>query len=122
MRNWIAISFVCILSFFSQRANAQFVSFNQIKNGKYEATIYYSSTTGEKSTYQLTVTVSNDNVTAIHFGNNGSVHTGYNNEGYTYYGGALQFSRDYEGNITGASTVIKVRYPNGTVQQFQVEI
>ena len=31
----------------------QFVSYNQIENGNYEAVVYYSSTTGQKSTYEL---------------------------------------------------------------------
>lgn len=53
----------------------QFVSYNQIENGNYEAVVYYSSTTGQKSTYELIVTVTNDVVTAIHFGNSGSVHS-----------------------------------------------
>ena len=96
----------------------QFVSYNQIENGNYEAVVYYSSTTGQKSTYELIVTVTNDVVTAIHFGNSGSVHSGYNNSGYTYSGGQLSFSRDYQGNITGASTTVKVTYPRGKLFLF----
>lgn len=45
-----------------------------------------------------------------------------NNSGYTYSGGQLSFSRDYQGNITGASTTVKVTYPNGTTQYFQIEL
>lgn len=100
----------------------QFVSYNQIENGNYEAVVYYSSTTGQKSTYNLVVTITNDAVTSIHFGNGGSVHSGFNNEGYTYSGGGLSFSRDYNGNITGAFTTIKVTYSNGTIQYFQIEL
>ena len=68
------------------------------------------------------MTVSNDAVTTIHFNNNGSVHTGYNNEGYIYTGGSLTFSRDYNSKITGASTIVKIKYSNGAVQQFKVEL
>lgn len=122
MRNYISITLLAILCFLTQEAKGQYVPRNQIEDGNYEATVYYSSTTGQKSTYQLIVTVFSDAVTAIRFGNNGSVHTGYNNEGYSYSGGGLSFSKDYEGKITGASTVVRVKYSNGTVQQFQIEI
>ena len=77
---------------------------------------------GQRSTYQLIVTVKNDAVVAINFGNGGYVHDGYNNEGYTYSGGTLTFTTDYEGNIVRASTLVVVRYPNGTVQQFNISI
>lgn len=118
-----SISFIIVPVYFtSNTSSRQFVSYNQIENGKYEAVIYYSSTTGQKSAYELVVTVTNDIVTAIHFGNGGSVHSGFNNEGYTYSGGHLSFSRDHHGNITGASTTVKVTYPNGTTQYFQIEL
>lgn len=122
MKNYITIVLLSILCLYTQEAKGQFVSYNQIENGKYEATVYYSSNTGHRTTYQLVVTVSNDTVVAINFGNNGSVHSGYNNEGYSYSGGVLNFSRDYSGKITGASTTVKVTYPNGTIQQFHIVI
>lgn len=95
---------------------------NVLKAGWYNATVYYKSSTGQKSTYTLNVQVSNDAVIAINFGNGGSVHTGYNNEGYSYSGGSLSFSQDYNGNITGASTTVQIRYSNGTVELFQIEL
>ena len=42
------------------------------------------------SKYRLNVKVEYDRVVAIDFGNGGSVHTGMNNEGYTYGGGYLE--------------------------------
>ncbi|MBM6890318.1 hypothetical protein H6A30_08565 [Bacteroides caecigallinarum] len=122
MKTYFRILSLTVLSLLATIAKGQFVSYNQIENGRYEATVYYSSTTGQKSTYELVVTVTNDAVTAIHFGNGGSVHSGFNNEGYTYSGGRLSFSRDYRGNITGASTTVKVAYYNGTTQYFQIEL
>jgi hypothetical protein len=122
MKKILSVLLLSLFTLLPMQVQGQFVSYNQIENGKYEAVIYYSSTTGQKSTYELAVTVTNDVVTAIHFGNGGSVHSGFNNEGYTYSGGQLSFSRDYHGNITGASTTVKVTYPNGTTQYFQIEL
>ena len=122
MRTHIVAIFLVVLCFVTQEAKGQFVSYNQIENGKYEATVYYSSSTGHRAKYQLVVTVFNDAVTAIHFDNNGSVHSGYNNEGYSYSGGSLSFSRDYNGKITGASTTVEVRYSNETKLLFKIEI
>ena len=114
MKKILSVLLLSLFTLLPMQVQGQFVSYNQIENGKYEAVIYYSSTTGQKSTYELVVTVTNDVVTAIHFGNGGSVHSGFNNEGYTYSGG--------HGNITGASTTVKVTYPNGTTQYFQIEL
>lgn len=122
MRNYIVATILAVLCLVTQEVKGQFVSYNQIENGKYEATVYYSSSTGHRAKYQLVVTVFNDAVTAIHFDNNGSVHSGYNNEGYSYSGGSLSFSRDYNGKITGASTTVEVRYSNGTKLLFKIEI
>lgn len=103
MKRTLSVLLLSLFILLPMQVQGQFVSYNQIDNGKYKAIIYYSSTTGQKSTYELVVTVTNDVVTAIHFGNGGSVHSGFNNEGYTYSGGILSFSKDYQGNITGAS-------------------
>lgn len=121
MRTFFTILSLTILSLLTT-AKGQYISYNQIENGEYEAIAYYSSSTGQKSTYQLTVTVISDAVTAIHFKNGGSVHSGFNNEGYTYSGGLLSFSKGYNGKITGASTIVKITYTNGTTQYFQLEL
>lgn len=122
MKNYSIAILLALLCFFTQEAKGQFVSYNQIENGKYEGTVYYSSSTGHRATYQLIVTVLNDAVVKIHFENNGSVHSGHNNEGYSYSGGSLSFTRDYNSKITGASTTVKVKYSNGTVTQFKIEL
>lgn len=122
MKTYIFAAFFTILCFVTQEAKGQFVSYNQIENGKYEATVYYSSSTGHRAKYQLVVTVFNDAVTTIHFDNNGSVHSGYNSEGYSYSGGSLSFSRDYNGKVTGASTTVEVKYANGTRVQFKIAL
>lgn len=122
MKSHIVATFFAVLCFITQEAKGQFVSYNQIENGKYEGTVYYSSSTGHRAKYQLVVTAFNDAVTTIHFDNNGSVHSGYNNEGYSYSGGGLSFSRDYNGNITGASTTVDIRYSDGTRAVFKIEL
>lgn len=78
MKKILSVLLLSLFTLLPMQVQGQFVSYNQIENGKYEAVIYYSSTTGQKSTYELVVTVTNDVVTAIHFGNGGSVHSGFN--------------------------------------------
>ncbi len=80
-----------------------------IENGWYEATVsYFNPKTFTKSNYRLNVKVEYNRVTAIDFGNGGSVHAGYNNSGYSYSGGTLSFRRDYSGNIVSASTRVTI--------------
>lgn len=111
----------------AQQTNAPFLTYEPyystvIDNGNYKANVRYSSSTGQRNNYQLTVTVKNDAVVAIYFGNNGSVHSGYNNEGYTYSGGSLSFQKDYNGNVVSATTTVVVRNSNGTTQQFAISL
>lgn len=75
------------------------------ENGWYEAIVrYHNPNTGTKENYTLNVKVFNDRIITISFGENESVHTGYNNSGYTYSGGDLTFYQDRNGNITSAKT------------------
>lgn len=67
MKKILSVLLLSLFTLLPMQVQGQFVSYNQIENGKYEAVIYYSSTTGQKSTYELVVTVTNDVVTAIHF-------------------------------------------------------
>lgn len=93
-----------------------------IENGWYTATIkYYNPNTETKSTYTLNVRVFNDRVTAISFGNDGSLHTGINNSGYTYSGGDLTFYQDKKGNIVAADTAVKI-YRNGYTTTIEIEL
>lgn len=79
-----------------------------LEDGWYNATVQYHNTgTSYKATYNLKVKVSNDNVTMINFGD-GYLHSGINSSGYHWSGGALEFSTDINGNITNASTTVKV--------------
>ena len=55
------------------------------------------------SRHRLNVKVQYNRVVAIDFGNGGTLHTGMNNEGYTYNGGTL--STDYSGNVTATVSV-----------------
>lgn len=81
-----------------------------ISDGWYEATVKYSnSNTYTRSTYTLNVQVEADRVVKIDFGNGGSVHSGYNNSGYYYSGGYLDFQYDYNRNIVGATTRVTVQ-------------
>jgi hypothetical protein len=93
-----------------------------IKDGWYSATVKYSNyKTYTNSTYTLDVQVQYNSVTKIDFGNGGSIHSGYNNSGYTYSGGYLSFERDFNQNIVAATTTITV-YDNGNTKTYNVRI
>jgi hypothetical protein len=96
---------------------------NIIEDGWYQATVkYYNYNTGTNSTYTLNVKVEDDEVIEIDFGNGGSVHTGYNNEGYIYSGGDLSFTKDYNDNITEAYTTVTITTSNGNMFNLDVSI
>jgi hypothetical protein len=69
-----------------------------IEDGWYAAIVK----TGINAKYRLNVKVQYNSVVAIDFGNGGSVHTGFNNEGYVYSGGYLSV---YGDNATATVTV-----------------
>lgn len=80
-----------------------------IQDGWYEATVNYANyATGTNATYSLNVRVEYGSVTKISFGNGGSVHNGYNSEGYVYTGGYLTYEKDYYGNIVAATTTVNI--------------
>lgn len=98
-----------------------------LKDGNYNAIVqYYNPSTYTKSTYELVVTVKGDRVTAIHFPNQGSLHSGYNNSGYSYNGGNLsfQYSKNSSGQsyVSSASTSVTIRYSNGSQTVFNVTL
>lgn len=110
--------FLLFILFISSRSFAievsQFNYLSTLVNGWYNATVQYSNySTGTNAKYTLSVKVEYDNVISIDFGNGGSVHTGFNNEGYIYSGGYLTFEKDFNGNITAASTTVTVSDNNG---------
>lgn len=93
-----------------------------IDDGWYEASIKYTNdATGTNANYVLNVKVEYDKVVKIDFGNGGSVHSGYNNEGYTYNGGILSFERDMEGNTLAATTAVITSDSNGN-KYFKIRI
>lgn len=91
------------------------ITFQNLEDGWYEAVVsYYIPKTYQRSNYTLSVKVQYNRVTVIDFGNGGSVHSGYNNSGYTYYGGSLSFQRDFNGQIASATTQVSVSDTEGT--------
>ncbi len=85
-----------------------------ISNGWYNATVEYSNySTGTNATYSLKVKVESNNVVAIDFGNGGSIHNGFNSEGYIWSGGYLTFDKDYNGAITAAKASVSTSDNNG---------
>jgi len=98
------------------------IEYGGIEDGWYRATIKYTNySTGTNSTYSLNVKVEYGKVSRIDFGNGGSVHSGYNNEGYIYSGGYLSFEKDYNGNIIAATTTVTISDANG-IRYFKVRI
>jgi len=83
---------------------------------------YSNYSTGTNSTYKLNVYVQYDKVTKIDFGNGGSVHTGYNNEGYLYSGGTLYFDTDYQGTISSATATVTISDNNGSMHTYKITI
>ena len=81
-----------------------------VDDGVYEAKVNYYSHTGYVATYILYVQVVDERVVTIYFGNGGSLHTGYNNEGYYYKGGHLT-AQTYNGEVVSATTTVTVSIP-----------
>lgn len=85
-----------------------------IKDGWYKATVKYSNySTGYNGVYTLDVKVSYNSIVAIDFGNEGSIHSGYNNEGYIWSGGYISLDKDYNGNIIAANATVSTSDKNG---------
>lgn len=108
----------------SMPVNSSFtsISFGGIEDGWYNATVKYTNySTGTNSTYSLKVKVKFGKVSTIDFGNGGSVHNGYNNEGYIYSGGYLSFETDYNGNTVAATTTVTISDTEG-MRYFKIRI
>lgn len=93
-----------------------------LDDGIYELVVDCESHTSHRARYILEVRIQNDNVTAIYFDNGGSVHSGWNNSGYSWSGGGIRWSTDYYGNITSGYAVIQVTYQGGGWQLFTVRL
>lgn len=95
---------------------------NVLEDGWYEATVTYNNpNSGKKSVYTLNVKVFDDKVTTIRFGNEGSLHSGYNSSGYTYSGGNLTFYQNNNGNVIAADTKVYI-YQNGYTTTYIIEL
>ncbi len=91
-----------------------------LDDGIYKVSVECQSHTGHKATYTLYVKVQQDNVTYIYFDNGGYIHSGYNNSGYTWRGGGIQWNVDWSGNIINGNAVIQVNYDYGGYQLFTI--
>lgn len=111
----VAVLFFCSISL-SAQGYVDYVPFTglnsrkAIDDGYYETTVDYYSYTGYTATYILDVKVVDERVVAIYFSNGGSLHTGYNNEGYYYEGGYLT-AQTYNGYIVALTTTVSVSIP-----------
>lgn len=102
------------------------VNYNRVetilKDGWYEANVTYSNpNTGTKSNYLLNVKIFDDRIIVISFGNEGSIHTGSNDSGYTYSGGDLTFYQNKQGEIVSADTTVKI-FRSGSYSYFEIEL
>ena len=118
----IQFVFLAIIALLSSSFTFDSHTVQNIDNGWYEATVKYTNyKTYYSATYSLNVKVEYNSVKAIDFGNGGSIHSGYNNEGYTYSGGYLSFRRNYDGDIISASTTVTTYDSDGT-RSYQITI
>lgn len=118
----LSILFSSTLSFARKNYNPELNFLSTLENGWYNATVQYSNyATGTNAKYTLSVKVEYDKVTIIDFGNGGSVHTGYNNEGYIFSGGYLKIEKDFSGNTIAAITTVSVSDSNG-IRYYKIRI
>jgi hypothetical protein len=132
MKRLFIIIFFC-LSIFTTSATAQvYTPFFRtttrnlskviLQNGVYELPVHYESNTGHTTRYNLNVKIQNDNIVCIYFGNGGCVHSGYNNSGYTWRGGGIQWNTDYYGNVNSGRAIIQIEYNDGRWQLFTIQL
>lgn len=120
---------ICLI-FISNNTYAQIyepISTPKIKDGNYNAIVKYNNhSTNTISTYKLVVTVKAERVIALHFPNEGSVHSGQNNSGYLYSGGNLikniAYDENYAPYIKSATATVQVRDRSGTTTSFSITI
>jgi len=119
----LIVIFTSSFSSYSQNHPLDYpINYASIKDGWYEATVeYYTLSTSTRSTYTLNVQVKHDKVVKISFGNNESVHDGYNTHGYYYSGGLLKIQTDREGNAILATTKVTIS-KGGSYYYYKVTI
>lgn len=98
-------------------------TYQDIRDGRYNAIVeYFNYSTYTRATYQLVVGVEYGNVISIEFPKGGSIHSGYNNEGYYYTGGLLSKNTDYQGNIVSYTASVTVTENNSNILTFKITI
>jgi len=101
---------------------SKIVENGDLPDGRYYAIVeYYNYATYTRATYKLILEVRFASVVSIDFGNGGSVHSGYNSEGYYYTGGMLYPQTDYNGNIISFNGTVTVK-DNNSIRTFQIVI
>jgi hypothetical protein len=92
-----------------------------LDDGIYELPVSYVSHTGTRANYTLDIKIQSDQIVCIYFGNGGYVHTGYNNSGYVWSGGGIQWDVDYyNGDIRGGKAIVQISYGSGEWQLFTI--
>ena len=128
MKKIISLLLVCLVAC-SDNINAAPISTiletntaTSLEDGWYKSTVKYTNyNTANFATYRLNVKVDYDKITVISFGNGGSVHSGYNNEGYIYSGGYIDEEKDYYGRIIAYTAKVTVTDGNG-MRVFNIRI
>ena len=114
-----------------ERAEAQYLQYEPIgpvvnkklKDGWYKSSVtYVNPKTYYKAKYTLNVKVSFNRVVEISFGNDGSVHAGYNHSGYNYIGGDLKYTHDSDGDITSATTQVNIVEQGPNTKTFYISL
>jgi hypothetical protein len=107
----------------AENIHKNIIKITGIEDGVYSATIeYFNYNTYTRSTYTLNVKVEDDRVVAIYFEDGGYIHTGYNDYGYTYSGGYLDYETNYNNQITEATTKVTLYKADGTIVTFDITI
>ena len=116
MKNFkqVTLLFLIALIYFSGKVTAQSIPYatfrpvsRLIQNGNYKARVQYINDFGYKSNYTLKVRSEGDKITAIFF-DDGFIHDGVNNSGYTYSGGYLKPIFDDYDNMIAVNTLVIV--------------
>ena len=115
---WLTCSFQAVNESYEIKSAFQF---GTLEDGWYTCKVAYSSSSSYiRSTYSLPVKVQYGQVVEIEFGSGGSVHSGYNNSGYTFSGGTISLEKDYSGKIIGGTSTVTIRENNGGSKRYEI--
>lgn len=94
-----------------------------IENDLYKSKLqYYNYSTDESGTYTLKVRVEYNAVKEVDFGDGGAVYDGYNNSDYSWSGGYLSFSSNYQGQVESSSANVTIYGSNVSIRIFDITI